>query len=92
MFDLGEKYRVVIISTTEGEDKPLKYPDMFHSSDICIINKIDLLPYLQFDLNKMKSYALQVNPKLKFFDISATTGEGMEDWYQWLRSEWSTCQ
>ena len=92
MFDLGEKQRVVIISTTEGEDKPLKYPDMFHSSDICLINKIDLLPYLQFDLDKMKSYALQVNPKLKFFDISATTGEGMEDWYQWLRSEWSTCQ
>jgi len=92
MFDLGEKHRVVIISTTEGEDKPLKYPDMFHSSDICIINKIDLLPYLQFDLDKMKSYALQVNPKLKFFDISATTGEGIEDWYQWLKSEWSTCQ
>lgn len=92
MFDLGEKHRVVIISTTEGEDKPLKYPDMFHSSDICLINKIDLLPYLQFDLDKMKSYALQVNPKLKFFDISATTGEGMEDWYQWLRSEWSACQ
>ena len=92
MFDLGEKHRVVIISTTEGEDKPLKYPDMFHSSDICLINKIDLLPYLQFDMDKMKSYALQVNPKLKFFDISATTGEGMEDWYQWLRNEWGTFQ
>lgn len=87
MFDLGERKRVVIISTTEGEDKPLKYPDMFLSSDICIINKIDLLPYLDFDLNKLKSYALQVNPKLEFFEVSATKGEGMETWYKWLKKE-----
>ena len=87
MFDLGERRRVVIISTTEGEDKPLKYPDMFLSSDICIINKIDLLPYLDFDLAKLKSYALQVNPKLKFFEVSATKGEGMETWYEWLKKE-----
>ncbi len=87
MFDLGERKRVVIISTTEGEDKPLKYPDMFLSSDICVINKIDLLPYLNFDLEKLKSYAIQVNPKLKFFEVSATSGEGMETWYQWLRKE-----
>ena len=87
MFDLGEKNRVVIISTTEGEDKPLKYPDMFHSSDICLINKIDLLPYLNFDLDKLKSYALQVNPALQFFEVSATTGEGMENWYGWLKKE-----
>jgi len=87
MFDLGERKRVVIISTTEGEDKPLKYPDMFLSSDICIINKIDLLPYLDFDLNKLKSYALQVNPKLKFFEVSATKGDGMEIWYEWLKKE-----
>jgi hydrogenase nickel incorporation protein HypB len=85
MFDLGEKNRVVIISTTEGEDKPLKYPDMFHTSDICVINKIDLLPYLNFDIEKLKSYALQVNPRLQFFEVSATTGQGMENWYQWLR-------
>jgi hydrogenase nickel incorporation protein HypB len=85
MFDLGEKNRVVIISTTEGEDKPLKYPDMFHTSDICIINKIDLLPYLNFDLEKLKMYALQVNPRLQFFEVSATTGQGMEKWYQWLK-------
>lgn len=84
MFDLGENKRVVIISTTEGEDKPIKYPDMFHSSDICIINKIDLLPYLNFDMDKLKSYAKQVNPKLDFFEISATTGEGMQKWYDWL--------
>ena len=86
MFDLGENKRVVIISTTEGEDKPIKYPDMFYSSNICIINKIDLLPYLNFDMDKVKEYALQVNPNLKFFEISATTGEGMEEWYAWLES------
>lgn len=87
MFDLGERKRVVIISTTEGEDKPLKYPDMFNSSDICIINKIDLLPYLNFDLDKLRSYALQINPKLIFFEVSATTGQGMEQWYSWLKKE-----
>lgn len=87
MFDLGEKKRVVIISTTEGEDKPLKYPDMFHSSDICIINKIDLLPYVNFDVGKVKDYALQVNPNLKFFEVSATNGKGMEAWYEWLKTQ-----
>ena len=87
MFDLGETARVVIISVTEGDDKPVKYPDMFHSADICIINKIDLLPYVQFDMDKVKEYALRVNPNLKFFALSATTGEGMENWYQWLRGQ-----
>src|SRR5210317_371936 len=86
MFDLGEKHRVVILSITEGEDKPLKYPDMFYSSDICLINKIDLLPHLNFDLDKLKEYALQVNPSLKFFEISATTGQGMQLWYDWLEN------
>jgi len=85
MFDLGERNRVVIISTTEGEDKPLKYPDMFDTSDICIINKIDLMPYLNFDMEKLKNSALQVNPKLQFFEVSATTGQGMENWYRWLK-------
>jgi len=85
MFDLGENKRIVIISTTEGEDKPIKYPDMFHTSDICIINKIDLLPYLNFNMDKVKEYALQVNPDLKFFEVSATTGEGMDKWYEWLK-------
>ncbi|WP_299547809.1 hydrogenase nickel incorporation protein HypB [Seonamhaeicola sp.] len=86
MFDLGENKRVVIISTTEGEDKPVKYPDMFHTADICIINKIDLLPYVNIDINKLKEYALQVNPNLKFFEMSATNGQGMEQWYNWLKS------
>jgi len=86
MFDLGESKRVVIISTTEGEDKPIKYPDMFHSSDICIINKIDLLPYVNIDVQKLKDYALQVNPNLQFFEVSATKGDGMNKWYEWLKS------
>ncbi len=87
MFDLGEQKRVVIISITEGEDKPIKYPDMFHTADICIINKMDLLPHLNFDLDALKEYALQVNHHLQFFEVSATTGEGMDKWYNWLKVE-----
>lgn len=87
MFNLGEQARVVIISVTEGEDKPIKYPDMFHTSQICLINKTDLLPYLECDLERLKNYALQVNPDLKFFEVSALKGEGMEQWYNWLRSQ-----
>ncbi|MFV0531276.1 MAG: hydrogenase nickel incorporation protein HypB [Flavobacteriales bacterium] len=86
MFDLGENKRIVIISVTEGEDKPIKYPDMFHNSDVCIINKIDLLPYLNFDLDLLKEYALKVNPNLCFFEVSATTGEGMTQWFKWLQN------
>ncbi len=87
MFDLGESKRVVIISTTEGEDKPIKYPDMFASSDICIINKTDLLPYLDFDIEKCKEYALKVNHHLEIFELSVKSGEGMENWYQWLKEQ-----
>jgi hydrogenase nickel incorporation protein HypB len=87
LFDLGENKRVVIISTTEGDDKPIKYPDMFLSSDICIINKIDLLPYVKFSVDKVREYALRVNHHLQFFVVSATTGEGMEDWYDWLGAQ-----
>ncbi len=86
-FDLGENARVVIVSTTEGDDKPIKYPDMFAGSDVCIINKIDLLPYLNFDVEKAKEYARQVNPNLIFFELSATTGEGMNKWYDWLLNQ-----
>lgn len=85
MFDLGENERVVVISVTEGEDKPIKYPDMFHTSGICVINKIDLLPYVPFDLEKCKEYALKVNPNLKFFEVSCTSGEGLTEWYNWLK-------
>ena len=85
MFDLGENLRVVIISITEGEDKPIKYPDMFYGSQVCIINKIDLLPYLKMDIEKLKDYAKKVNPNLEFFEVSATSGEGMESWYNFLK-------
>ncbi|KPL12735.1 MAG: hydrogenase nickel incorporation protein HypB [Bacteroides sp. SM1_62] len=84
MFDLGESSRVVIMSVTEGEDKPIKYPYMFQSSHLCIINKTDLLPYLDFDLEQARKYAQQVNPKLEFIELSVKTGEGMDRWYEWL--------
>ncbi|MCP4551574.1 MAG: hydrogenase nickel incorporation protein HypB [Bacteroidetes bacterium] len=87
MFDLGESKRVVIISVTEGEDKPIKYPNMFQSSDICIINKSDLLPYVDFNVENTKKYALQVNHHLTFFELSVKTGEGMNAWYDWLNSQ-----
>lgn len=85
LFDLGENYRAVIISVTEGEDKPLKYPYMFQSSNLCIINKIDLLPYVEFDMEKTREYALRVNHHLQFIELSAKTGEGMDKWYKWLK-------
>ena len=87
LFDLGENKRIVVISTTEGEDKPLKYPDIFHSADACIINKMDLVPYLNTNVDKIKEYALQVNHQLTFFETSCTTGEGLEEWFDWLRTQ-----
>lgn len=87
MFDLGEQKRVVIISVTEGDDKPLKYPDMFQSSQLCIINKIDLLPYVNFDVEKTKSYARRINPTIQFIELSCTSGEGLSKWYEWLQKE-----
>ena len=87
LFDLGENERVVIISVTEGDDKPIKYPDMFHGSQVCIINKIDLLPYVNFDVEKAKDYARKVNPNLKFFEVSATKGKGMKEWYDYLKNK-----
>ena len=85
-FDLGEAHKVAILSVTEGEDKPIKYPDMFHAADLVLLNKIDLLPYLQFDVDKCIEYARRVNPGIKVLQISATSGEGMETWYQWIRA------
>lgn len=87
MFDLGENERVVIISVTEGDDKPLKYPDMFHSSTLCIVNKIDLLPYVPFDMEKVKANAKKVNPGLEIIEVSCTSGEGLSVWYNWLKSK-----
>lgn len=87
MFDLGESERVVVMSVTEGEDKPLKYPDMFHTSTVCVINKTDLLPYVPFNLAKAKEYALQVNPNLEIIEVSCTSGEGLNKWYGWLKAK-----
>jgi hydrogenase nickel incorporation protein HypB len=84
LFELGEKHRVVIISVTEGEDKPLKYPTMFEHADTCIINKTDLLPYVDFDTELVRKYALSVNPHLRIMELSAKTGDGMEPWIQWI--------
>lgn len=83
-FDLGEDHKVAVLSVTEGEDKPLKYPQMFRAADLVLINKIDLLPHLRFDLGKCKSFARQVNPAARIIDVSALTGEGMDEWYRWL--------
>lgn len=84
LFDLGENKRVVIISVTEGDDKAIKYPDMFLSSHLCLINKIDLLPYVDFDVALAKEFATRVNHHLEFIELSATTGEGINRWYEWL--------
>lgn len=84
-FDLGEAHKVAILSITEGEDKPIKYPDMFHAADLLLLNKIDLLPYLDFDMEKCIDYAKKVNPSIQILKVSATTGQGMDDWYQWIK-------
>ncbi|MCG8427512.1 MAG: hydrogenase nickel incorporation protein HypB [Chromatiales bacterium] len=85
-FDLGEAHKVAILSVTEGEDKPLKYPDMFHASDLMILNKTDLLPYLDFDVEKCIEYARRVNPNIEVLQLSAKSGEGMDTWYRWIES------
>ncbi|WP_114778295.1 hydrogenase nickel incorporation protein HypB [Botryobacter ruber] len=87
LFDLGETYRVVVMSVTEGDDKPLKYPNMFESAHLCIINKTDLLPYVDFKVEQAKEYALRVNHRLQFIELSATKGAGMENWLNWLKQE-----
>ena len=81
LFDLGEWAKVVILSVTEGEDKPLKYPHMFRATQVMLLNKVGLLPYLQFDLERCLEAALEINPNLKILQVSATTREGMEEWY-----------
>ncbi len=83
-FDLGEAHKVVVVSTTEGADKPLKYPNMFLQSSVLLINKIDLLPYVDCDLEQLRKNALDINPGLKIFPMSATTGEGISEWCDWL--------
>jgi hydrogenase nickel incorporation protein HypB len=83
-FDLGEAHKVVVLSVTEGEDKPLKYPDMFHAASVMLLNKIDLLPYLDFDVERCIEYARRVNPDILVLRLSARTGEGMGEWIGWL--------
>src|SRR5437016_10540736 len=87
MFDLGERAKVVIMSVTEGQDKPLKYPQMFRAAELMVLNKVDLLPYVQFDPERCITYARQVNPKLEVVSVSATRGDGLDAWYDWLRDQ-----
>lgn len=86
-FDLGEDFKVSVLSVTEGEDKPLKYPQMFRASDVMLINKIDLLPHLRFDVEKCKEFARRIHPEIKIFEISCYSGDGMGQWYGWLREQ-----
>jgi hydrogenase nickel incorporation protein HypB len=85
-FDLGEAHKVVILSVTEGEDKPLKYPNMFRAADLMLLNKIDLLPHLAFDLALCIEYAKRVNPRMAVIQLSATAGTGMAQWLDWLEA------
>jgi len=83
-FDLGEAHKVVVLSVTEGDDKPLKYPDMFRAADLLVLNKIDLLPYVDFDVPAAIDYARRVRPGIEVMTLSARTGEGFDDWLAWL--------
>lgn len=83
-FDLGEALRVVILSVTEGEDKPIKYPDMFQGADVMLLNKVDLLPHLDFDVEACMNFARRVKPGIKILQVSARSGEGMASWYDWI--------
>jgi len=85
-FDLGEHHKVAILSVTEGEDKPLKYPDMFAAADVMLLNKCDLLPYLEFDADLAEANARRVNPNLTVFRVSATSGDGLSAWLDWIES------
>ena len=89
-YDLGEALKVVVASTTEGDDKPLKYPGMFQHASALIVNKVDLLPYLNCDLNALKKNALSINPALKVFETSCTTKSGIPEWCSWLESNLQT--
>ncbi|MGW0669970.1 hydrogenase nickel incorporation protein HypB [Streptomyces sp. NPDC002746] len=87
LFDLGERAKAVIISVTEGTDKPLKYPYMFAAADLILVNKADLLPYVDFDVEQCTRHARSVNPDVRVLTVSATTGEGLDHWYDWLAAQ-----
>ena len=84
-FDLGEAHKVVILSVTEGEDKPIKYPDMFQAADLMLLSKVDLLPHLEFDAERCFEMARRVNPRIAMIRVSAKSGEGLTAWYTWIR-------
>ena len=86
-FQLGEDFKAMILSVAEGDDKPLKYPLMFQESRVLLINKIDLLPFCDCDVNLMEERARKINPSLQIFRVSCRTGEGLENWMAWLRRE-----
>ncbi|MBW7887188.1 MAG: hydrogenase nickel incorporation protein HypB [Bacteroidetes bacterium] len=86
-YDLGEHHKVVVLSVTEGDDKPLKYPAMFRNASVLLINKVDLLPYLSTDIEEIKKNALSINPKLILFEISCTANAGIEQWGEWLKTK-----
>lgn len=90
LFDLGEAAKVAILSVTEGADKPLKYPHMFRAADLMILNKIDLLPHVDFDAEACIGYARRTNPDIEVLQLSATTGEGLDGWYDWLQARLAT--
>jgi len=87
LFDLGEASKVAILSVTEGEDKPLKYPHMFQAADLMLLNKIDLLPHLDFDVDACIGFAREVNPQMQVIQLSAKSGVGMSEWYDWCKSK-----
>ena len=84
LFDLGERGKVVVISVTEGTDKPLKYPYMFATADLVVVNKVDLMPYVDFDLGACRAHVASVNPKAEVLALSATRGDNLDSWYDWL--------
>jgi len=86
-YDLGEHIKVVVASTTEGDDKPLKYPTMFRQASVLLVNKIDLLPYVNCNLAELKANALKINPTLKVFETSCTTNQGIAEWCRWLEQQ-----
>ena len=83
-WDLGEDLRIVVVSTTEGDDKPAKYPQMFAVAEVMVVNKLDLLPYVDYDMQKVRQQALAINPHLRIFELSCRTGEGLDAWCEWL--------
>ena len=91
-YDLGEAMKVVLLSTTEGDDKPLKYPAMFRNASVLVVNKVDLVPYVNCDLARLVGHALSINPGLRVFQVSCTTGQGLDEWCAWLSAQVAACR